>query len=233
MAEQQTPQSLAESLSALVDNQASELELQRILKASQTDIEVKATWARYQVISAGVRRDLPSFEMSDFAARVSAAIDAEPAASAVPESSQQQTSKPHWWQNVARFAVAASVAGGVVLFAQNPAVVNQPADLTADAQVVEPVAPAAIPSGYHGQALSLRTVGLQQGPEGRQQESRNLVFVPREAMAATANARPSLEAQEEVREYLMQLIESHADNAALNSSQGMLPFARTTFVVEE
>jgi len=232
MAEQQTSQSLAESVSALVDNQASELELQRVLKASQTSLEVKATWARYQMISAGIRRDLPSqISMTDFAARVSAAIEAEPAVEAQPASSQEIQSKP-WWQNLARFAVAASVAGGVMLFAQYPGLVDQTADVVADAQTFDAVTPAAIPSGYHGQALSLRTVGLEQGFEGRQQESRNLVFVPREAVA-TNNARFSAEAQEEWREYLMQLIESHADNASLNSSQGMLPFARSTFVVED
>ena len=55
MSEQNPSQTLAESISALMDNQASELELQRILKASEQDPAVKATWARYQIVGAALR----------------------------------------------------------------------------------------------------------------------------------------------------------------------------------
>src|SRR5690554_6715693 len=117
MTQQTNSHPLAESISALADNQASELELQRILKASESDPEVNATWSRYQVTSAAMRGDLPILELSDFAARVSAAIDKEETYKVEPESAPK---KPvGWWQNLGRFAVATSVAGGVVLFAQN------------------------------------------------------------------------------------------------------------------
>src|SRR5690554_4305583 len=106
MTEQIISRPLAESISALVDNQASELELQRILKATQTDPEVRMTWARYQVASAVIRRDLPVFEWSDFSSRVSAAIDNEEAHQVIPGTSARKPGR--WWQNVGRFAVAAS-----------------------------------------------------------------------------------------------------------------------------
>jgi len=217
----------AESLSALIDNEATELELQRLLKASQTDPEIKATWGRYQVASAAIRQDLPLFSADDFAARVSAAIDAEethqqPAQAVAVDAAE--TSR--WWQNIGRFAVAATVAGGVLLFAQTydgnevgGAVVASNADVAPNS--------VSIPSGYHAQPLSLRTVGMQNGYESRAQDNRQVVFVPRQS--STANAAPD----EEIRDYLNQLIESHSGNAALNSSQGMLPFARVVFNEED
>ena len=77
MSEQNRPQTLAESISALMDNQASELELKRILKASEQDAEVKATWSRYQIASSVIRGEQAPVLPSDFAARLSAAIDLE------------------------------------------------------------------------------------------------------------------------------------------------------------
>lgn len=238
MTEQTSHHPLAESISALVDNQASELELQRILKAAQSDSEVGATWSRYQIAGAVMRSDMPAFEMSDFATLVSAAIATESVHSETPVANK----RGHWWQNVARFAVAASVAGGVILFSQNYNGVTdtdlQMAASTNEAPVTVPAV--SIPAGYHGQALSLRTVGMQNGYEARQQDNRQVVFVPRQstktnhALGATSTANDlNAAANEEVRDYLNKLIEAHADNAALNSSQGMLPFARVVLTEED
>lgn len=59
---------LAESLSAAVDSEASELELARILKASADSNQARLKWSRYQVISASIRRDMPEqMAPSDFA----------------------------------------------------------------------------------------------------------------------------------------------------------------------
>lgn len=78
MTKQSNNHSLAESISALADNEASPLELHRLLKACESDPEVKSTWARYQLISAAMRRDLPEVQTGDFAARLSAALENEP-----------------------------------------------------------------------------------------------------------------------------------------------------------
>lgn len=234
MTEQNNHHPLAESLSALVDNQASELELQRILKASQTDPEVNATWSRYQVAGAVIRGDMPAFQMNDFAARISAAIEAEEVHTGASVSTTAPAKKPNWLQNMARLAVAASVAGGVILFSQNYSGVADSSVQVANATVEAPaVTPAvSIPSGYHGQALSLRTVGMQSGYEARQQDSRQVMFVPRQSAAENATVNTVI-SEDEVRDYLIQLIEAHADNAALNSSQGMLPFARVVLTEED
>lgn len=234
MTQQTTQNPLAESISALMDNQASELELQRILKASESDPEVKAIWLRYQLASSAIRHDMPGFASGDFAARMSAALDEESAHIAVPKAGGRKTDQ--WWKNLSRVAVAASVAGGVVLFAQNYGGVAQDAPVVAAAAEVStpstttvPAPMVSLPAGYHTQPLIARTVGLQSGYESRQQDGRQVVFVPRPS-SAQANTQVS---SEEVRDYINQLIEDHADNAALNSGQGILPFARVVLTEED
>ncbi|MDF3014694.1 MAG: mucA, partial [Cellvibrio sp.] len=137
MTEQIQPSVLAESLSALMDNQASELEIQRLLKALDADPELKSTWSRYQIASVGLKGNLPVMASSNFAARISAAVDAEETYSlqsqvsskpqvSFHQSPSQQASNQiaggnviamplRWWQQAARVAVAASVAGALVV----------------------------------------------------------------------------------------------------------------------
>jgi sigma-E factor negative regulatory protein RseA len=223
MTEQNFSRPLAESISALVDNQASELELQRILKASQTDPEVRATWERYQITSAVLRRDMPAFELGDFASRVSAAIAEEETHQLVESQDQESAAakRQPWWQNMARFAVAASVAGGVILFAQNldQTVVDAPEIAAAASSTAPVILP---PSVYQGQ---LRTVGMQNGYD-MSQEQRQIMFVPRQTSVPAVT-------HEELVEYFNELVEVHADHAALNSGQGLLPFARVVLTEED
>jgi sigma-E factor negative regulatory protein RseA len=71
-------------------------------------------------------------------------------------------------------------------------------------------------------------VGLQTGYESRQQDNRQVIFVPLPSSQTAAQV-----SDDEVRDYLNKLIEEHADNAALNSGQGMLPFARVVLTEED
>src|SRR5690606_20606692 len=106
--------------------EASELELQRLLKALDSDTELKSTWSRYQLASAGLKGNIPVLASSDFASRVSAALDAEEtySISASTMTSPQVNASNvvalpvRWWQQAGRVAVAASVAGAVILGVQ-------------------------------------------------------------------------------------------------------------------
>ena len=219
MTEQTPSPALAESLSALMDNQASELELQRLLKTSADDGSVKSTWARYQLASAALRQDLPQLAPADFAARLSAALDQE-----APH--QQPSQRAHWWQTLGRVAVAASVAGAVIVGVQQypQTGVGTGAEMaTAPAATTAPAAD--LPSGINAPALSARTVAVQSGYEMRPQESRRVMFMPRQDAAPVYN--------EDVSIYVNQLIEEHSGNAALNSGQGMLPYTRVILTEEE
>lgn len=243
MTEQIQPPVLAESLSALMDNQASELEIQRLLKALDTDPELKTTWSRYQLASAGLKGDLPVMASSDFASRVSAAIDAEDSYSLQPQVATQTVNQPssgnvialplRWWQQAGRVAVAASVAGALVVGVQQyqTGTATQSAEFAANVPVTAPTAAsteskaANLPSGINAPALSARTVAVQSGYESRPQENRRVMFVPRQEAAPIYN--------EEVSTYVNQLIQEHTDNASINSGQGMLPYTRVIMVEEE
>lgn len=50
-------EALQESLSAVMDNEADELELRRVLNAFD-DVETRETWARYQIARAVMHKDL-------------------------------------------------------------------------------------------------------------------------------------------------------------------------------
>jgi sigma-E factor negative regulatory protein RseA len=241
MTEQIQPPVLAESLSALMDNQASELELQRLLKALEADPEIKSTWSRYQIASAGLRKDLPVMASSDFAARISAAVDAEETYALQPQIATQVANqnvadnvivmRSSWWQQAGRVAVAASVAGALIVGVQQyQAVAPQATEFAANAPATTPVAvnetkAANLPSGINAPALSARTVAVQSGYESRPQENRRVMFVPRQEAAPIYN--------EDISTYVNQLIQEHTDNASLNSGQGMLPYTRVILTEEE
>ena len=228
MSEQNRPQPLAESISALMDNQASELELQRILKASEQDAEVKATWSRYQIASSFLRGEQVRGEQapvigSDFAARISAAIDAEEALVAQPAPAAKKAQQG-WFYQLGRVALVASVAGGMIIGVGTTQVATQVASNTA---VVPAAAETAVtlPSGINSPALNTRTVALQSGYETRPQENRRVMFQPRQAGTTVSD--------EEVSRYVNQMIKAHSDNAAMNSGQGILPYARVIITDEE
>jgi sigma-E factor negative regulatory protein RseA len=235
MTEQIQPPVLAESLSALMDNEASELELQRLLKALEADSEVKAIWSRYQVASAGLKGKLPVMASSDFAARISAAIDTEETYFQQPISKQKAGADnvvampSSWWQQLGRAAIAASVAGALVVGVQQyQAIAPQSVDIAVNTPAATPAAIESkvnLPSGINAPALSARTVAVQSGYESRPQESRQVMFVPRQEAVPVHN--------EDITNYVNQLIQEHTDNASLNGGQGMLPYTRVILTEEE
>lgn len=233
MTEQSLDTQLAESLSALSDNEASELELARILKASETDA-LKAKWSRYQVARSALRGDLPAqLAAPGFSDRLSAALADEPtptleSATQTPKRSAAGLSR--WWLGLGRVAVAASVTGAVVIGAQlyQADGVASGADaniLSADSGEKTIYAPDnSLPIGYGAPALPAQQVSAEIG--GYQpQRTRQVVFEPRRADVKVSN--------EHIRAYLNQLVEEHADHAAVNSTQGMLPYARVPLIEEE
>lgn len=96
-------EALQESLSAVMDNEADELELRRVLNAFD-DADTRATWSRYQVARAAMHKDLLLPRM-DISAAVSAAI--------ADEVSPLKTTRGPW-RSLGRLAVAASVTLAVL-----------------------------------------------------------------------------------------------------------------------
>lgn len=103
------PQSkLRESISALIDGEADELELRRVLANVETQ-EVRETWRSYHLqrdmLSGGDMR----FAHIDISLSVQTALEAEALPAAVGS---------RWWRPLASVAVAASVAAVVVVSAR-------------------------------------------------------------------------------------------------------------------
>ncbi|MCU1721201.1 MULTISPECIES: sigma-E factor negative regulatory protein [Pseudomonas] len=97
-------EALQESLSAVMDNEADELELRRVLSAMD-DSDTRATWSRYQVARAAMHKELLLPKL-DIASAVSAALADEATPAKV-------TRGP--WRTVGRLAVAASVTLAVLV----------------------------------------------------------------------------------------------------------------------
>ena len=95
-----------EALSALLDDEAGDLELRRLLKSldngAETDNEaLYGTWTRYQLV-----RDI----LHDRAVPVSAGLSRRISAAVAEEPAYVPDSVPVWRQHLAKVAIAASVA---------------------------------------------------------------------------------------------------------------------------
>lgn len=214
---------LAESVSALMDGEAGELELARVLKSSAEEPELGARWSRYQLASAAIRSELPEqLAPTGFAAGISKALEAEKA----HHSSAASGSKlGRVWMGLGRAAIAASVAGALVIGAQFYGTDSPTANLVAEAPVEKTItAPdASLPVGFNAPALTARPVSAQSvyQPTPR----RPVVVESRRASVPVSN--------DEIRQYLHQLLEQHTDQAAVNSASGIVPHARLPLTEEE
>lgn len=223
---------LAESVSAAVDNEASELELARVLKSSDSNRAVRETWSRYQLASAAMRKELPEqLAPKGFADSIFSALDEEPPLRTSP-------GKSKWLMGLGRAAVAASVAGAVIIGAQ----LYQQDSLESGAMVADAGAGSgaagansassgdqyapvdvSLPVGFNAPALSARPVSAQSGYQAVPR--RQVVVEPRRADVQIP--------AEQVRVYLQQLLEQHTDQAAINGVSGMAPHARVPLIDEE
>jgi sigma-E factor negative regulatory protein RseA len=216
-------QSMNESLSALMDSEASEMELHRVLKATEDDPQLRQKWSRYQLASSAIKGDLPSAPLFDISAAVREAIDEEPVFSGGEE--RVDSSRRGWGSVVSRFAGAASVAAVVVVTAQFTGLQSAGdnvvvADAESPSQELRPSV--ALPSGFEVPSLSARTVSSH--PRMANEVGKVSKSVPQVVMPVrNVTSQPP---SEEVQSYLYKVMEQHAANAALHTNRGMLPYAR-------
>lgn len=151
-------EALHESLSAVMDNEADELELRRVLAASE-EVELRATWSRYQVARAAMHKELLEPRL-DVAGAVFAALDKEP----VP------ARRAGAWPALGRVAVAASVTlavlVGVRFYNEADSAGAQLAERgAAPATVMPQVQESAVLAGYSlGEVEQPQAVRSAQGP---------------------------------------------------------------------
>jgi len=95
----------ASQLSALVDDELADIEIDLVLRRLSRDHDARDCWERYHLISDVIQgHHVPAALDTDFAARVRQAIEAEPLPQAVARP------LPAWYKPVTGFGLAASVA---------------------------------------------------------------------------------------------------------------------------
>jgi len=108
--------SLRESISALVDDEAQELELHRVLASMESDEELRQTWKRYQAASFSMKRQMDCRYDLDISGRVSAALLDEPVIEV--DITAEKSNFGRVFKPVLSMAVAASAAFLVIFAVQ-------------------------------------------------------------------------------------------------------------------
>lgn len=196
-------EAMRESISALMDGESDELELERILSRVGTDPEVRQIWMRYAIAQQAAHGHDVAHPQWDISAQVQRAIIGEDTAS---PTTTRATFKQRFLRPLTNFAVAASVALTVVIGGQQLAQIGSS---TPYEQGDRALATSASPVGW---VNSLGATSVQAG-YGTQ-------AVPM-LQPVMLNAYQDLALRRQ-RQYMQE----HAEQAALNSPQGLVPFAR-------
>ncbi|WP_231757666.1 sigma-E factor negative regulatory protein [Microbulbifer elongatus] len=219
-------QRLNESLSAFMDGEASELEIQRLLKesdaaSSASGGELNERWSRYQLAASVMRGEKVAPVDLGLAASISAAIAEEPplqsAEPAPANDTHHDVTRSRWWRPLSRGAVAATVAFAAVLGVQQMQAPQTQDDLVAESERPQqaPVASMPQPSGFLAPTLNTRAVSTapQLVPEQRVGPAPQVQMVP----------------TPELMRHLNRVMVEHSEQAARVGSQGMVPHARATY----
>jgi sigma-E factor negative regulatory protein RseA len=210
-----TKKPLEESLSALVDGEISELELHRLLKASDEDYEqLRDQWTHAHLARAAIKQDFPAVDMRDLSGSIRASINEEATCSVGAEGSSEKRTKQSVWFGVGRFAIAASVASIVVFsvqFSSND-VDHQVADLD-----IAPMPPVSIPAGFGHGLLTETTVSTVSNESSINSVSQKPMLILNES-----TQKQLQQAEQQVGRFMLE----HAQNAAQNTQQGVLPYVR-------
>jgi sigma-E factor negative regulatory protein RseA len=114
-----------ESLSALMDGEADELEIRRVLNQLDKDDELRDKWKNYHLMGSLMRDE--SFDSLDLTRGINQILDGELAPSGAadintpqsPRESHAQKSRSAWYKPLTSVAVAASVTLAVLLGVQS------------------------------------------------------------------------------------------------------------------
>ena len=211
-------QATGESLSALMDQQADDLDVQRVLNALGDEDELRQRWRRYHLASAAMHRELDAFASVDLTDAVREQLP-QPGAGLRMRSQVQRLSG--WLRPAASVAVAASVTavilGGAEFY---------------NATLDEGAVSAGSSSGDVSAALALnRSVGIgspsmlrASAVTGSQASNEAVPW----SVRSSAGYRPVDldQADALARQKLNAHLHSQMENASLNTSRGMMPFAR-------
>ena len=194
---------MRESLSALLDDEANELELERVLSHIADDDDLRQTWVRYNAARATVSGHQLTHMGLDISSQVRLAI--------TDHNEPGDGLKQRFLRPLTSLAVAASVAATVVIGGQQLAQIGGTEAYDSN----QSLAASASPVGMLN-SLGATTVQASYGTRAIP------VLQP-----ATRTAY-----QELARQRMQKYMQEHAEHAALNSPQGLVPFARVPQIRE-
>jgi len=190
-----------------MDDEANEMEIERVLSLAGEDVELRDTWQRYNLARQSLRGDEIPPAAWDISDRVRSALAEEDVGAAVAGAGLgQRLLRP-----LTSLAVAASVAATVIIGGQQLAQVGsgptyEPqggvATNPSPVGMVNTVSATTVPASYGARALPV------------------LRPATRTAYADLARRRAN------------RFMQEHAEQAALNSPQGLMPFARVRDIRE-
>lgn len=219
---------LFESLSALVDNEANELEVRRLLKNVESNPELLERWRRYHLIGSALRKER-SVQISGpnrLAASVASYIDSAPAD--VQAAAPGNRLSAGWRELVGKSAVAASFAATLVLG------FNLLGGTNSDT-AIESSHLASAPSTASANTPVAATLHTPVGFELPLPEARTVSTASSGAAMPSALpfAQQSLSPMDDItdpatQQFLNQLLIQHAERASTQGSLGIMPFARVS-----
>ncbi len=233
---------LDQSLSAFVDNEATEMEMHRLLKAGETNEELGEKWRRYHIAGSILRKDSNINVNVDIASRVKEAMQGESTYSAIKSdeshtgvdevkgSVQVKNPRRSWRESIVQSAVAASVAVACVIGFQQFSIAPHETQAVVSNSIEAP-----------NSSLEPQAISVYSPPEGFDlplPRTQNVAAISESTVVPTAPSsthRPQL-TREQQRALLMQidqLMIQHAETVRANGSFGFLPFTRVAPVVEE
>ncbi len=203
---------LRESLSALTDGEANELEVHRVLDQLGENDDLRTAALNYQRIGAAIRKESNAFANIDLSASIREALADEPEQAAEPASAANDSPRQGWVANLSRFAIAASVAFATVVGVQTWQLASNNG-MEAGGELVsitEPVTqPGAVASSTYFGGRSIQAgLGTEQSSMTPEQFNRARIYADQAAQAR-------------FRTYMLE----HAEQASAYGGS-MMPFVR-------
>jgi sigma-E factor negative regulatory protein RseA len=192
---------LRESISALVDGEADELELRRVLASTDTQ-DLRETWRDYHLQRDMLTGANMQFAHIDISQRLQAALADE----AMP-----MVVGSRWWRPLASVAVAASVATVVVMGARsftNNGFIN-------DSNSGAPLAQSQPMFNLRPGNVALSGYGSLSSANG---------LLPSNGGIQPVSVDPDQLAEQRLQQYLLQ----HTERASWNNGQGVINFAKVS-----
>ena len=211
---------MLESLSALVDGEADELELRRTLNELSVNDALRAKWSRYHLIG-GVLRAQPLIDENKVRTEIWTALDLpvdDPVEVAIEHTHSRDEQGNSWVANMSRVAVAAIVAMAIV-FGVN---LNDETSLDQPALIAELGSPTGSPTGLPSSPSGL--------PDGLPNTPDNPTSANPELADATVGGDPVLGLNEYPTQLDMERAKAywlhHAQQTAINKQPSMVPFVK-------